>query len=119
MPEGTAWTTRHLFDKPVTPPREVNPDISSGLEKVIMRALEQSPENRFPTALELVHALDAVPLHGEPGSAPRNFLSSEPTKAVLGSPSPLDGSHARALVEKALAARCGGRLGEAADLMEA
>jgi serine/threonine-protein kinase len=45
-------------------------------------------------------------------------MSSEPTKAILGTPSPMDGSHARNLVEKALEARRGGRLGDAADLME-
>ena len=50
--------------------------------------------------------------------APQKSVSSEPTKAVLGNPSPMDGSHARTLVEKALEARRGGRLAEAADLME-
>jgi eukaryotic-like serine/threonine-protein kinase len=118
MPDGTTWTTKHLFDQPIIPPTEVNPDISRGLEKVVMRALDKSPEKRFPTARELLHALDAAPLHDEPGPAPRKSLSSEPTKAVLGNPSPMDGTQARSLVDKALEARRGGRLGEAADLME-
>src|ERR1035437_515518 len=118
MPDGTTWTAKHLFDKPITPPTEVNPDISRGLEKVVMRALEKSPQNRFPTARELHHDLDAAPLHDHASPAPQKPMSRDPTKAVLGNPSPMDGSQARTLVEKALEARRGGRLGEAADLME-
>ena len=118
MPEGATWNTKHLFDKSITPPTEINPDISKGLEKVVMRALQKSPQDRFPTARELLHELDTAPLHDHPGPAPQKTVSSEPTKAGLGNPSPMDGSHARTLVEKAFEARRGGRLGEAADLME-
>jgi serine/threonine-protein kinase len=118
MPDGTTWTAKHLFDNPITPPTELNTDISKGLEKVVMRALEKSPQNRFPTARELLHGLDAAPLHDQASPAPQKSMSSEPTKAILGTPSPMDGSHARNLVEKALEARRGGRLGDAADLME-
>ncbi|HOC54197.1 MAG TPA: serine/threonine-protein kinase [Verrucomicrobiota bacterium] len=117
MPEGTTWTARNLFDKPITPPTQVNPDISKDLEKVVMRSLEKSPEKRYPSARELLHELDAAPLH-DPGPTPRKSLSSEASKTVFGNASPMDGSQARTLVEKALEARRGGRLGEAADLME-
>ena len=118
MPDGTNWDTKHLFDKPITPPTEVNPVISKDLERVVMRALDKSPHNRFPTARELLHALNTARLHDQPGPSPRKSGTSEPTKAVHGNPSPMDSSQARASVEKALDARRAGRLGEAADLME-
>jgi serine/threonine-protein kinase len=118
MPEGATWATKHLFDEAIIAPTEINPDISRGLAKVVMRALEKSPENRFPSAREFLHDLAAAPLHDQTGPALRKSLSSEPSKVVFGSPSPLDSSRARVLVEKALEARGGGRLGEAADLME-
>ncbi len=118
MPKDTTWNTKHLFDKPIVPPSEVNPDISKGLEKVVMSALEKSPAKRLPNARDLLHALDAAPIQDKASTAPRKALSSEPTKTVLGNPSPMDSTHARALVDKALEARRAGRLGEAADLME-
>jgi serine/threonine protein kinase len=118
MPEGTTWNTTNLFDKPITPPTQVNPDISKGLEKVVMRALEKSPKNRFPSASELLRDLEATPLQDPAQPRPHKSASTEPTKAILGNPSPMDTGQARAFVEKALEARRAGRLGEAADLME-
>jgi len=118
MPDGTNWNSKHLFDKPITPPTEINPAISKSLEKVVMHALDKSPEKRFPTARELLHDLDAARLYDEATPAPGRSASSDASKTVLGSPSPTDGSHGRALVDKALEARRAGRLGEAADLME-
>jgi serine/threonine-protein kinase len=118
MPEGVSWGTKNLFDKPIIPPREINPDVSKALDKIVMQALEKSPESRHSNAHELLHALDKAPLKDPPSHGHRKILSSEPSKAILGTQSPLDANAAKSLVNKAMEARQNGRLGEAADLME-
>lgn len=40
-----------------TPPREVNPHIPLGLEQIIMRAMEKSPEERYQSAEEMLGQL--------------------------------------------------------------
>lgn len=40
-----------------TPPRELAPQLSKGLEKIILRCLSREPDARFSTALELADAL--------------------------------------------------------------
>ncbi|MDB6111474.1 MAG: Serine/threonine protein kinase [Pedosphaera sp.] len=39
------------------PPREHNPDLPAGLEKVILRCLQQDPDNRYPLMAMAVHDL--------------------------------------------------------------
>lgn len=46
----------HARDVP-TPPSELNPEIPSGLEQVIMKCLEKKPEDRFPNVRLLQQAL--------------------------------------------------------------
>jgi|SRR5579871_573408 len=48
--------------EPVPPPRNVSPErrVSDGLERVIVRAVAQSPDVRFGTADELIAALQSV-----------------------------------------------------------
>ena len=41
----------------VVPPTQHVPDLPADLEQVILRCLEKAPENRFPNAEELAHAL--------------------------------------------------------------
>lgn len=47
-----------LVNDPV-PPREVNPDLSAGLEAVLLCALERDPARRYPTARHFASALGA------------------------------------------------------------
>ena len=47
---------QHVNQEP-TPPRQINPEISMGLEAVIMQALEKRPEQRFANAAEMRQAL--------------------------------------------------------------
>lgn len=42
------------------PPRELNPDIPAGMEKIILRCLEQEPDKRYPIMSLLVHDLENV-----------------------------------------------------------
>jgi len=41
-------------------PRDINPDIPAGLEKVILRCLEKEPDKRYPIASVLVHDLETI-----------------------------------------------------------
>ncbi len=43
----------------ITPPRALRPDIPEELEKIVLRALERSPEDRFQTAEEMIASLQA------------------------------------------------------------
>ncbi len=38
----------------VTPPRELNPEISPQLEEILYRALEREPRHRYATASEMM-----------------------------------------------------------------
>ena len=57
-------------------PRSLNPRLSPGLEATVLRAMAYSPDNRFPSAQELEHALDDA-LHALGPRPPRvgDFMS--------------------------------------------
>jgi serine/threonine protein kinase/Tfp pilus assembly protein PilF len=42
-----------ILEQPPVPPREVNPKISEGLERVILRALQKDPKERYQSAGDL------------------------------------------------------------------
>ncbi|MFQ5942325.1 MAG: bifunctional serine/threonine-protein kinase/ABC transporter substrate-binding protein [Anaerolineales bacterium] len=46
----------HLSD-PLPPPRQINPQISEGLERVLLKALAKDPEDRYSTAAKFAAAL--------------------------------------------------------------
>lgn len=119
MPADVSWTSKNLFDKPVVKPSETNPDVNKVLDSVVMRTLEKRADDRYPTARELLNALDNWrPLASEPQRKPKT-VSSEQSKTVLGSmPSPVNEGLAHDLAQKAFKARQAGRLADAADLME-
>ncbi len=58
-PEPLDIAMLHMSEPP-RPPRELRSDISPELEAVILKALAKKPEERYPTGVELVDALDAV-----------------------------------------------------------
>lgn len=49
-----------LLKKTVPSPREVASSVPEALASVVLRALARKPENRFPTALAMVEALEAA-----------------------------------------------------------
>ncbi|HVJ50555.1 Stk1 family PASTA domain-containing Ser/Thr kinase [Desulfitobacterium sp.] len=59
-----AIALKHLQEVPV-PPSKLNPQISQGLENVILRAIAKAPEQRYQTAVELINDLTHVQ-KGEP-----------------------------------------------------
>jgi len=118
IPADVNWGSKSLFDKPVSPPSETNPDVNHTLDAIVMRTLEKKVDNRYATAKELLTALEGWKPTGTESSLKPKTPSSEASKTVLGMPSPADEGLARKLAEQAFRARQGGRLAEAADLME-
>jgi serine/threonine protein kinase len=55
--EPLALAMRHLTDPPPLP-RKLNPNISLGLEAVILKALAKDPQDRYPNGAALSGALD-------------------------------------------------------------
>jgi serine/threonine-protein kinase len=118
MPANVSWGSKHLFDKPVVPPSQLNVDVDKGLEGIVMKTLEKRAENRYPTAKDLLDALEHWSPTAQDGNRRRKAVSSEPSKSVLGSPSPANETMAQDLASRAFRAKQDGRLAEAADLME-
>ncbi len=46
--------------EPLPPPRQVNPNISPALEGVILKAMSRTPDDRYPSAGEMVGALQRL-----------------------------------------------------------
>ena len=118
MPANVSWTSKNLFDKPVSPPSEINPDVNCALDAIVLKTLEKKADNRYLTAKELLTALESWKPTGTESTNKPKTLSTEPSKAVLGMPSPADEGIAKNLAQKAFKARQAGRLADAADLME-
>jgi len=118
MPENAAWDAPDLFDRSFLPPSEINPDANKALDQIVQKALEKRAEDRYPTAKDLLNALEhwkvGIPEH----TSAAKFLSSEASKAVLGANPQVSEKSADLLVERAFKARLAGRLADAADLME-
>ena len=79
-------------------------------DNIVIMALQRRPEDRFPTAKELLNALENCTSTTHTTTLKSKTLSSEPSKTVLGLPSPADDAIAQDLAEKAFKARQGGRL---------
>jgi eukaryotic-like serine/threonine-protein kinase len=58
-PSLVALLARHLEDT-APDPRQLNPDVPESLSRVILRALQRKPEDRWPTASQFLHALEQV-----------------------------------------------------------
>ncbi|MFL5494232.1 MAG: protein kinase domain-containing protein [Gemmatimonadales bacterium] len=58
-PSLVAMLARHM-NETAPDPASVNPEIPGPLSRIILRALERRPENRWASATELLHALEQV-----------------------------------------------------------
>ena len=57
--DNAAATVRAIVDEPVPPPSEFEAAYPRELERIVLRALANGPEDRFATALALAEALEA------------------------------------------------------------
>lgn len=56
--------TRHITD-PVPSPRKVNPKLSIGVDKLVQRAMQKNPEDRFRSMVEFADAIQSVMESGD------------------------------------------------------
>jgi len=69
---------KHVHESP-PPPRELNPELSAGMEIVLLKALEKKPDRRYRSVSEFVGALSRAG-HGQ---RPTGFMSILPWLALL------------------------------------
>lgn len=58
-PSAMTVALKHLQEPP-PPPRQINPHLAPAVEFVLLRALDKDPARRFPSGMELSHALDSA-----------------------------------------------------------
>ena len=65
-----AIVLKHMTE-PLPLPRQINPNISESIERVVLRAMAKEPVDRFQTAGEMVQALEAIRIAGDVAAPPR------------------------------------------------
>src|SRR5580700_6218279 len=65
-----------ILYEPPPPPRAVNPQISAGLERGILKALDKSPSLRYQSAAELQAVLETLSLSGSSKMRSQNAAAS-------------------------------------------
>jgi serine/threonine protein kinase len=118
MPSNFNWASKNLFDKPIVPPSQINAEVNESLERIVTKALEKKVEERYPTAKELLEALENWKLGAPELWKESKTTSREQPKSVLGFASPANEKEAQDLARRAFEARRSGRLADAADIME-
>ncbi|GIK40852.1 MAG: hypothetical protein BroJett011_46850 [Chloroflexota bacterium] len=85
-PSPTTVAVQHLTSPPPAP-REINPNLSSAVEAVLLKALSKSPAERYQTGAELIAALAAAFQAGQLGAkeaiAPSSEAGESPTTDSL------------------------------------
>lgn len=71
-------TILNIMNSAPTPPSEINGQVPSKLEAVVMRALKKTPEERFNRAAEMGHALAAALREAEKPAAPKIVEQAAP-----------------------------------------
>jgi eukaryotic-like serine/threonine-protein kinase len=77
----------HLELKPA-PPTELRPDVPAELSRIILKALEKRPENRFQTAEEFGKALQQLQVGVVQHAAGYRLVTPPPTVPVYATPDP-------------------------------
>jgi tRNA A-37 threonylcarbamoyl transferase component Bud32 len=92
-PSPATLALQHLLEPPPQP-RQLNPDLSTGAEVVLLRALSKEPGARYPSGAALVTALEAaLAAPGSESSLPRplrvyadDLLAASPAPATVVEP---------------------------------
>ena len=107
------------FGRPPVLPSRRNLQVDAALDRIILRALTPDPKGRYPTAQEMLAELEAwSPQAVSKIERPKGRDTAD-SKSALGPHSPADEDAARKMATQAIRlARQGGKLMEAADLME-
>ena len=93
----------HQFKEP-TPVRELNPDVPAELAEVVQRLMQKTPENRYPSAAEVVEARTALAAAADsrpqsaataarPGQAARPAPAGEHRAATVSASTPTPKPH--------------------------
>lgn len=119
LPPDLGWGSRNLFKENILPTSDMNPDVNSSLDRLIAKALDYYPENRFQNAAELLDGLDSW----KPGLDKINHKvktsHSEVSKTALGiEHSSPNKDEAEKMAQKAIELKKVGKLADAADIME-
>jgi serine/threonine-protein kinase len=114
------WGNRAAFEKKPPMPSEWNVEVDGGLDAIVMRCLDFDVGTRYPSAREMLAALEGWRQPATIRSPLRKKnISSAMSKSVFGAFSPANTAEAQRLAQTAIRkAREEGRLLEAADIME-
>ena len=116
-PAGRGLEDMPDYNRPLLQPSLLNYQVDPRLEQIIVRCLAIRPQERYPTARELLADLEAW----RPATAPARLPAYEQpsSKAALGPAASPNQSSAESMARRALTlAQSAAGLGEAADLME-
>lgn len=64
------------------PPCEVNPEIPEGLEEIVLKAMEKTPEDRYQTAAEMLQDIEKFKENPSALFAYKYMQDSEPTRYI-------------------------------------
>jgi serine/threonine protein kinase len=117
FPTNLAGGTKNVFQKPIKPASDINPDVNQTLDRIIAKSLDLQASRRFQNSIDLLDALE----EWKPGGPKAASASSRSdfSKAALGpqQDSPTQRT-AEEMTRKAISLKNAGKLTEAADLME-
>ncbi len=108
------------FEEPLIAPSRLNVQVDAALDRIVFKALSIDAAKRLANARAVLEALARwKPKATAPPAKAAELGESDSLKTALGAEAALDTSKAKSMADKALRlARDGGRLTEAADLME-
>lgn len=119
--EHLGWGDGEALRTPPPMPSQYNVEVTSALDRIVLKCLSPRPEDRYADARELLKALDARNAGDPAGGKPAEPSASVSrfSKDAFGRDSAPDQSEAESLVRRAFeTARQKGNLNEAADIME-